>query len=249
MARIRAGASQPEIEEEPMLAGGHTAAHGGYVVGAGRGLIVDQFAGGGGVPAGDLQVLLGALPMAQQGDVITPEYHNSLRAAILLLARRFGIEMAGGDGVWTFTPALSPDGTKTPWLLAPGVAQKPAQGTTASGWLALTLPDGVRIDGMIVVGRRGSAGVKTFSVKLVRQAVSGRRSQLSSLDLVDMSPEATDPFATKGPVEIPGLGLAAVDEARSVNNRKFKYLVTAELEFTEAATAAEIHAIQIVCSK
>jgi hypothetical protein len=253
-----------ETARPPGHAGMYRDYGGGFTIG-GRsgdvpapGLIIDPFrpwfpggAGETGTPAGsnDLQVLLSALPTAQQGDVITPDYHNSLRAAILLLARRIGVEMAGGGVVLTFAPSFSPDGAKTPWASALGVARKPSTGTTAGGWLALQLPDDVRIDGMTVVGRRSAAGVTTFSVKLVRQALNGGQAQFSLVELVSVSPEAGEPFTTTRSVEIPRLSPATVEELRSVNNRQFKYLVTADLEFTEAATAAEIHAIQIVCSK
>src|SRR5689334_14752604 len=42
------------------------------------------------VPSADLQTFLNAIPIAEDGDVITQEYHNSLRAAIARIAAYLG---------------------------------------------------------------------------------------------------------------------------------------------------------------
>jgi len=209
-----------------------------------------QPTGGGTAPRGPsaLEIQLAALPVAHEGHVISSAYHNALRSAILLLARQLGIDVAGGGLVMTFAPSFFPDGAKPAWQLTLGIAAKPAQGDAASGWMDVHLPDGARIDGMSVIGRR-NAGVKDLRIKLLRHALADGQEQFQRVQLIEVVPTAGDPFtATKG-VEVPGAAIAITEELRVVDNRQFKYLVSADLSIAEATAIAQINAIQIVCSK
>src|SRR4051812_1067606 len=50
------------------------------------------------------------IPVAQEGDLITSDYHNSLRDAVIKLADRSGGGAGDGTSVLAFAPALHPTG-------------------------------------------------------------------------------------------------------------------------------------------
>src|SRR5262249_38574968 len=203
-----------------------------------------------------LQILLSALPIVADGDVIRSEHHNALRAAILMLAQQMGIDIAGGSLVMSFAPTFSPtDASKPPWQSALGVATKSvAAGTAvpateaASGWMPVELPDAARIDRMTVVGRR-VGGVKDLTVKLLRHALGDGQGQFERVELIALSAAVGDPFTSTKSLQIPRLSLDTIEELRRVNNAQFKYLVTADLFLADATGIGQINAIQIVCSK
>src|SRR5258706_15058325 len=78
---------------------------------------------GGGAVAPRLDALLAAIPIAQDDDVITRDYHNSLREAILELASRTG----GGpqQATLSFAPILTSVDRVNDWVVQLGYASKP----------------------------------------------------------------------------------------------------------------------------
>ncbi len=73
-------------------------------------------------PATRLQVLLAAIPRAEDGHIITAEYHNALRSALLAIADQFNIGLADLSFARTFAPAFLPIETFANWTLRSGIA-------------------------------------------------------------------------------------------------------------------------------
>src|SRR5262245_38116019 len=91
----------------------------------------------------DLQSLVNAIPIAEDGRVITSLYHNSLRAALLAIADKLGADPASGTVTLTFAPSFFPSGgNESPWSLSEGVATKPPGASSTRGWFPLQLPEG-----------------------------------------------------------------------------------------------------------
>src|SRR3954465_11690416 len=59
-------------------------------------------------PSLNLQALLAAIPIAQDGQVITAEYHNSLRSALIALASELGLGLSSPTTTFSFAPAFLP---------------------------------------------------------------------------------------------------------------------------------------------
>lgn len=209
----------------------------------------------------DIRPLVAAIPIANDGQVITAEYHNTLRAAILAIAERLGVGALAPTNTFTFAPSLLRSGNSPEWFLDAGVARQPVPNggnLNAVGWFPVQLPQGSRIDSMTVRGNR-TGTMEGFTVSLNRQRISGSQTatELVSLELN----EAANPFEEMGQVDVSAAaaetgagGSAAALTAAAlladfvlVDNDTYKYLVRATL--TEALTnsTAQIHSVQIVC--
>lgn len=213
----------------------------------------------------DLRPLMASMPIANDGQVITAEYHNSLRAAILAIAERLGVGAVSPTNVLTFAPmflkrAVDPG----EWLLNDGLASKPVLATgakvSAGGWFAVQLPQGSRIEGMIVTGRRVGT-MEQFNVSLVRQKIADTLQ--TGVPIISIAlKDAPDPFEQTGVVDFSGATVgtgaggtaAAVSAAvlesdfRQVDNDNYKYIIRATLVNADPPPAvAQIHAIQVVC--
>jgi hypothetical protein len=99
-----------------------------------------------------------------------------------------------------------------------------------------------------VFATRGGGGA--LKVKLKRQRITDS-TVTPDLISIDIAAGADATRGTEGDVTVPGTGAGAVaiEEYRVVNNREHKYLFTAELDGVDAATTAQIGAIQIVCGR
>jgi hypothetical protein len=198
----------------------------------------------------DLQVLIAAVPIAQDGHVITAEYHNALRNALMAIANRLGLGPVSEEITITNAPHLLRDGNVPEWELQYGFARRlgaaPPAGGTIHGWMELDLPDGARIKKMVAFATREGAGA--LKVTLRRQKVTEPR-VAPDLIVIDIAAGADAARGTEADVTVPaaGAGAAAIEEYRVVNNREHKYLFTAELDHVDNSTTAEIRAIQIVC--
>jgi hypothetical protein len=201
---------------------------------------------------GELQELLSRIPVAEDGNVIRSEYHNSLRAALLAIARSLGITTDMQAVTQTFTPNFFPVGAQALWVMSAGIADKAAVGNGANGWMPVQLPNGARLMNMRVMGRRVGA-VSAFQVKLVRQriiATTGANTGTTLTTLFDADLlNAGDPFNIMVDVEEPnnvsGAAVAAIiEDFRLVDNDRYKYMITAEL--SGAVNLAQLHAIQLI---
>jgi hypothetical protein len=208
----------------------------------------------------EYQTLLNSIPIANDGDVIFPEHHNSLRAAIGVLARNLDDSAFARLAQIPFTPALLPNGTAKPWRLAIGAALGPDTGGSdhaANGWMPLDLPHGSRIEGFSVRGEQNdlpavtggspqpAGSVGDWQVALARREVAG--SEDVTLGSKDISGQAG---AFSAPVEIAveGATQAQMEGYRRIDNEKYQYL------FTTAATSVnrsviKLTAVEVTCSR
>jgi hypothetical protein len=198
--------------------------------------------------ATDLQVLVASIPVAQEGHVITSEYHNALRNALVSIVNRMGLGTVSEEVTISNAPVLIHHDSVRGWEQGYGVARKPGDFSgNVHGWMEMELPDGARIRRMLVFGDKTGPG--TLRVRLRRQQITN-----PALDatLIEVTIGDVDPAqGVEGDVTLPGTGAgaAAIEEFRIVNNREHKYLFIAELDGANNETTAQVNAIQIVCSR
>lgn len=101
--------------------------------------------------ATDLATLLQQIPLAEDGKLITRDYHNSLRAALLALAAGVGSGAAPAKQVALLPRFLRTDADKAAWVQEGSKAVSSARG--AGGVLPLDLRDNERIDSVVLSGR------------------------------------------------------------------------------------------------
>jgi hypothetical protein len=193
----------------------------------------------------DLTVLVASIPIAQDGQVISAEYHNSLRAALIALTNRLGLGLVSEENTITNAPRLTPVTGTTAWDQDIGVAKKPSTAGDRSGWMEIDLPDGARIKKMQVFAATDSDN-GTMKVRLQRRSVSNTSANddLISLDITNNDAST----AKEADVTLPTstFGGSTIEEARLVDNRKYKYVFVAELNGGKDGKNASINAIQVV---
>ncbi|HEX6761922.1 MAG TPA: hypothetical protein VF094_03890 [Gaiellaceae bacterium] len=173
-------------------------------------------------PSGQsLQVALGAIPIAHDGDVISAVYHNAMRDALLQIAGFLGDQATNQQVTVNYLPALQPDNGAglNPWKLINCHAEQ--DGTKhLLGWMALELPDGITITGMAGFGSLGADAPTTFQLKLVRQSIAdGTQTNLGTVDLHDQTGTFNKSQTFTGN-----------DLDRTVDNSSYEYVVVAELD-------------------
>jgi hypothetical protein len=134
-------------------------------------------------------------------------------------------------GSLTFAPALLSTGAGTPWVQSSGVASKAGGQTAADGWMQLSLPDGVTLQTVTIIGSM-SGNVGSFQIKLVRQPFPGTAIfTLLAIPVTDQP--ATFQFTAPIPTPV------------QVDNTANKYLLLADIIGADAAATAQLTAIQI----
>ena len=206
--------------------------------------------------ASDLQVMISAIPIAEDGHIITADYHNALRLALVAIANRLGIGPVDDEITISNAPRLSPVAGAAAWDSDYGFVQKkPATATATAGasgnvrgWMEMELPDGARIKKMMVFGT--TSGTGTLKVKLKRQKITDP-TIVTDLIAIEIPDAADGSKGIEGDVTVPGTGAGAVaiEEYRIINNREQKYLVTVELDNIDKDTSAQFSAVQIVCGQ
>jgi hypothetical protein len=134
-------------------------------------------------------------------------------------------------GSVTFAPTFLSTGTGTPWVQSSGVASKGGAATAANGWMQLSLPDGVLLQSVTVIGSK-SGNVPSFQIKLVRQLFT--QSGLLPVLAIPVN-DQPDTFNFTAPILTP----------TQVDNTVNKYLLTADIIGADAAATAQLAAIQI----
>jgi hypothetical protein len=189
----------------------------------------------------EIQLLLSAIPIVEDGQVIRSEHHNLLRAALVAIAAQLGVTVGGPTGptdvTLTLLPAFYP-GLFSEWKLGIGIAGVAPGNTNTQGWLPVQLPDGALIKSMTVFGRR-DANVSIFSVTLERQNItSGDYEEIITANLANSS----QTFKVKKTFQ----GDAGLNE---VDNTKYKYLIDAVATKSDSSTdLIQIYAMQVVYS-
>ncbi len=172
-----------------------------------------------GASAGTLALALNTIPTAQPGHLITSEYHNALRTAVLLIASQLGIDTTGAAGSQTYPPQFLMNDTGPNWIVTNGIATPDPEMRSANGYFPLLLPEGVRLQNLRIRGRRAGA-VGGFRVRLLRVALAdGESTELINASLTTIA----DNFDT-----VRNVASTLSNETRIVNNSNFTYLITAE---------------------
>jgi hypothetical protein len=199
-----------------------------------------------GMPS-DLQTALIGIPVAHAGNVITEEYHNSLRAAVLSISGYLGQSIVGGQAAVTLAPAFLPLGDPSnnpPWQITFQAAMPGHGATEAHGWMPVSLPDGARIQGITVVGKKAGT-FDALDVALLR----------FQLDDPDQSPLTLSTVSLLGdppwtaPVAVLGAGPTALEEYKLVDTSQQRFAVSAELLNASGAEELQINLVQIAYTR
>ena len=202
--------------------------------------------------ASDLQVMIAAIPIAQDGHVITADFHNALRLALVAIANRMGIGPVSEEITITNAPRLHAVAGAAQWSPEYGIVRKPTslpEGmANVRGWMEMELPDGARIKKMVAYASR--SGVGTLRVKLTRQQITDP-TIARDLIVITIGAEADPAKGTEGDVTLPGIGAGAatIEEFRIVNNREQKYLLEVEFDGPNSDSNGQVNAVQIVCGR
>src|SRR4051812_20039506 len=135
--------------------------------------------------------------IVQDGDVISSETYNLLRAAILEIAGSIGSGPTGQPVIVTVLPTFVMNKAGPAWVVEDGVVHPPGGGG-ADGILSLQLPNGVSLQSMTAIGRRSGA-VDLFDLKLLRQPLNA--SVATPLITIHLD-GAADPFNVKSGINI-----------------------------------------------
>jgi hypothetical protein len=200
-------------------------------------------------PAGPVADLVNAIPVAEDGEVIRSSFHNSLRDALIALLAEIGV---GRGPIAPLSPALLSFQGVPGWNIGAGFAvlQAPNSGpkASASGWLPLELPHGGTIQNLTVTGRRVGA-MSSFAVTLVRQALTAELQPATNLiaagDLSQAGATFSQPIPTGAP-DNPNATAQDIADRKLIDNTKYKYYVTADVDGAENSSRAQINSIQVV---
>jgi hypothetical protein len=203
------------------------------------------------VTPGTLYTLLGDIPIANNGDVITADYHNSLREALFALAAFLGQGSVAETQVVTYAPALIPfdidHGHSGAWTLQPTGAVVSAG--LLGGWLPVDLPDGVQLQKFILVNSR-HGDLEDLNATLNCVPLETPTSAPTVLALVDVhggtgavrtDPAPINPGGSTDPAVIATLG--------RVDNSSYRYFIEVKTKALGGKGAktdlATIYAFQI----
>ena len=210
--------------------------------------------------ASSLQILIASIRPAQDGQVITAEDHNALRTALVAIANRLGLGTVTEEITVTVVPQFLPggyetNGTPSEWTHQMGVA---TQGSETSvnplrGWMEVELPEGARIKKMVAYATATLSGTGDnagkLKIRLVRQKITDDASKALLAEISVASGKSLSE-GSEADITVPsagGAGVTAIEEYRKVNNREFKYLLTAEINSTSTVSGAKLTCVQIVC--
>ncbi len=201
--------------------------------------------------ASDLQVLIASIPTAHDGQVITADYHNALRLALVAIANRMGLGPVSEEITVTVAPRFASAAgiaASSAWALDYGVATSgTATAGAVKGWVEIDLPDGARIKKMVAFATKTGSG--TLTIRLVRQKVTDA-TEAPVLAQIAVPVNADLTKGVEANVTLPGIGagVTAIEEFRMVDTRQNKYLITAEID-NVTGTTAKITGVQIVLGR
>jgi hypothetical protein len=206
----------------------------------------------GGTTSPQLEAFLKAIPFANDGDVITPDHHNTIREAIEQIGRSLDETQFARVVTRSFTPALLPaaDSGLGTWRTRVGGSVGPDSGEDhAAGWMPLDLPGGTNVD-TLTVRAATPANVDFWSVSLRRQDLAGG----DSVDVCfkEIQTEANANHAgvvVPVPVNVEGLAPAAAAERRRVDNEKYQYLFYTEFNGADQPDGVELRTVQVTCTR
>jgi hypothetical protein len=199
-----------------------------------------------------LQALLSAIPIAADGHVITSEYHNTLRSALLALAQAVGAGLASTATATTIAPVfvLPKNDPHVAWDVSATGAKQPVANPNNSpifGWMPIQLPHGEVLQGMTVYGTKKSA-VTDLTITLSRYSLTDTDQTATPLIKVSAK-DGSGAITASNVVTLPLVTSAAslLDDLKLIDNTKYKYLITANLVPGGDSPVVELTAIQITC--
>jgi hypothetical protein len=213
-------------------------------------------AGGGGSatapqPASaQLEAFVAAIPFANDGDVITPDHHNSLRSAIARIAS--GLEDSQFARVETrsFSPVLHPEDAN-PWDTALGEVKGRPGAASSTGWMPLALPDRTDIDTLTIRGRSPRLAVdESVTVTLFRRELATTTdTEIAVATLDDGVRPDLNYLVTQAP-KTTGLSTATIADRRRVDTARFRYFAKATLSLlTTDPPSVFLSLIQVTCTR
>jgi hypothetical protein len=178
------------------------------------------------------RTLLATIPVADDGELIGADYHNSLRDALGEVASAVGEDRLASRTVVSAVPALrSLDGWAVWRFEVAGVAEAPEAET--GGWTQLDLPNGLRIDEFAVLGELPVHDGFNLSVKLLRREFSsGLAVDVAAAELGERRPNP-GPFREVVPFN-PDLTPAQLDGLLRIDTARYAYLAEVILGFINA---------------
>lgn len=203
--------------------------------------------GGTFVTTGALAALLGDIPQANDGDVITADYHNSLRAALLALAAFMGQGGFTGSETQTYGPALITfdwvNGNSGEWILETTMAT--AMNGWVAGWMPLDLPDGAQLQKLNVIETRES-NLDTLTVTLGCIPLENPTADMTAL--AQVSEKGGDGSVTTDSASVSPAGIsdaAVVAALGRVDNSTYRYFIEVRVQGSESVLA-RIYAFQVI---
>lgn len=198
----------------------------------------------------DLQTLINAIPDAQDGNVITSDYHNNIKTALQAIAGQLGPGAGGQNVTLTLLPnflPVPPVNVHVPWKVEIGTASD-AGGNLTDGWMPLYLPDGAVIQQLIVIGVKTVATTPvTFGGNITLTIMSAGSTSGTTLISVDLTNMLGNPFTTPpGIPSVPGASPVSLKDLQTVKTTQNKYTIRAIVSPSPAAGTLTIEAIQVV---
>lgn len=195
-----------------------------------------------------LVTLVNAIPTAQDGHIITPQYHNTLRNAVTAIAAELGSQTGTGvTFVTSFPPIFFPedDDASKYWSNQLALATRPA-GNTAKGWFPMTLQDGARILSLTVIGRKFVSAVGALSLRvLMRRKSLTEVTDDQTFINVDLKNINGEPFRETRSPTITGTSSDNLKEVSLVDNSKYLYYVRATMSNAPGDLQMDFYAFQV----
>jgi hypothetical protein len=200
----------------------------------------------------DLQQVIKAIPIAEDGHIISKDYHNSLRTAVNEIARLAHDISRDREESVTLAPSFQVNSPNIGWVINQLYASN-QQNPSCDGWLPVLLPDGSRIQRLIgVVGITGTSTPPTqfsFTIRLNRQPFDDPQNiaQIASTpNLGARGNEDKNSFEAEGRFSVPGLSTpAALMEFQLVDNKKNRYFIQSRVTDVPSGVIVLIYAIRI----
>ena len=186
----------------------------------------------------DIQTLINAIPDAQDGNVITSDYHNTIKTALAAMAAQLGGGAGTQAGTLTVPPNFLPVAGNTPWNVKVGFAED--SGNSSDGWIPLTLPEGVVLQQFVATGLKKNAAPAGAVNLLAIDIDSDQQNVLASISLNNVA--INNPFTINIPVQVK----TALAGLLTVQNAQFKYAIEATVNFSTAPASITLYSMQVI---
>jgi hypothetical protein len=185
----------------------------------------------------DIQTLVGLIPDAQDGDVITADYHNTIKTALEAIAGQLGSGGGGQTLILTLPANFLPVTGSTAWNTSVGFASD--SGSSSDGWIPLSFPQDAVLTQLTATGLKTNAAPKG-SINLLAVPISGTDpTVLASISLSDVA--VGNPFTVTVSAQV----VSSLTALLTVDNTQWKYAIEAKLAFSTAAGSVVLYSMQV----